>query len=265
MGLLPTGGLLDHVEKTLADSYRKEIDQEENMWRSLPFFAASLALQIAATVGMVSGLPPLTGWRLPVIAGLFAAAGTATVATLAFLAASIAPARFRYVSPEPDLRDYALALARAEAVTCPEEGRSEVSASSSSPEAITAFKNEMARQYGIATHHNRLVNQKRALRRALAGLCMIGSILAMLALLGVAVSAHIERAASAVTGANHGRLDERRDADENSGRRTREAFPAERRDPSGTRSAAGDAGGPEGVVGEYGGSGVGERLGAGGP
>ncbi|HEY8288257.1 MAG TPA: hypothetical protein VIG49_03240, partial [Acetobacteraceae bacterium] len=39
---------LDHIEKTLADAYRKEIDQEENVWRSLPFFAATLALQLAA-------------------------------------------------------------------------------------------------------------------------------------------------------------------------------------------------------------------------
>jgi len=39
--------LLDHLEKTFADAYRKEIDQEENIWRSLPFFAATLALQLA--------------------------------------------------------------------------------------------------------------------------------------------------------------------------------------------------------------------------
>lgn len=40
--------ILDHIGKTLADQYRKEIDQEENVWRSLPFFAATLALQVAA-------------------------------------------------------------------------------------------------------------------------------------------------------------------------------------------------------------------------
>jgi hypothetical protein len=36
--------LLDHLEKIFGDAYRKEVDQEENVWRSLPFFAATLAL-----------------------------------------------------------------------------------------------------------------------------------------------------------------------------------------------------------------------------
>jgi hypothetical protein len=36
---------LAYIEKAFADAYRKEIDQEENVWRSLPFFAATLAVQ----------------------------------------------------------------------------------------------------------------------------------------------------------------------------------------------------------------------------
>jgi hypothetical protein len=47
-----SGELLDHVEETFSDSYRKEIDQEENVWRSLPFFAASLSLQIVTIIGV---------------------------------------------------------------------------------------------------------------------------------------------------------------------------------------------------------------------
>ena len=39
---------LDHIERTLADACREEIDQEENVWRSLPFFAATLALELGA-------------------------------------------------------------------------------------------------------------------------------------------------------------------------------------------------------------------------
>jgi hypothetical protein len=39
--------ILDHVEKTVADKYRKEIDQEENVWRTLPFFVAALSLEVA--------------------------------------------------------------------------------------------------------------------------------------------------------------------------------------------------------------------------
>jgi hypothetical protein len=69
------GKLLDHLEKTLADSYRKEIDQEENVWRSLPFFAATLALQMAAIVGLVEKLPSRDGgsfWWIAVPLGVVA-------------------------------------------------------------------------------------------------------------------------------------------------------------------------------------------------
>ncbi len=45
---MPSDPLLDHLEKTFAEAYRKEVDQEENVWRSLPFFAATLALQVAS-------------------------------------------------------------------------------------------------------------------------------------------------------------------------------------------------------------------------
>lgn len=40
--------LIDYLEKTFSDAYRKEVEQEENVWRTLPFFAATLALQLAA-------------------------------------------------------------------------------------------------------------------------------------------------------------------------------------------------------------------------
>ena len=44
---------LAYIEKTLADSYRKEIDQEENVWRSLPFSAATLPLQLRASIQII--------------------------------------------------------------------------------------------------------------------------------------------------------------------------------------------------------------------
>ena len=73
-----------YIEKTLADSYRKEIDQEENIWRSLPFFAATLALQLAALFQVIDKLPDPTtalGW-VPV--GLLTSAGGMTLASLSF-------------------------------------------------------------------------------------------------------------------------------------------------------------------------------------
>ncbi len=41
----------------MADAYRREIDAEENLWRTLPFFAATLALQLAALFQIIDKLP----------------------------------------------------------------------------------------------------------------------------------------------------------------------------------------------------------------
>jgi hypothetical protein len=65
-------------------------------------------------VALADELPSLDGsclWWIAVPVGLAAAA---TLATLLFMAAAISPARFRYIAPEPALRDYALRLVEAE-------------------------------------------------------------------------------------------------------------------------------------------------------
>ena len=54
---MPPDPLLEQLERTLADSYKREIEAEENVWRSLPFFAATLALQFA-------GLAQARDWLL---------------------------------------------------------------------------------------------------------------------------------------------------------------------------------------------------------
>ena len=46
---------IDYLETLFGEAYRKEIDQEENVWRSLPFFTATLALQLA-------GLAQIRDW-----------------------------------------------------------------------------------------------------------------------------------------------------------------------------------------------------------
>jgi hypothetical protein len=85
---------LDHIEKTLADAYRREIDQEENIWRSLPFFGAALALEPGAIYQIVGHLPPAgTGaWRASL--ACITVAGLATLTAFSFLMASIFPSRF---------------------------------------------------------------------------------------------------------------------------------------------------------------------------
>lgn len=168
---------LAYIEKTLADSYRKEIDQEENVWRSLPFFAATLALQLAALFQIIDKLPDPTtviGW-VSII--LLAAAGLATLVSLGFLAASIYPQRFDYAAKQAALLAYARDLIRDE--QAPENQQQDEPFS-----ALVTLKTEIARQYAQATDHNQQINKRRERRRSIAGLAALGSVLMTVFLVG---------------------------------------------------------------------------------
>ncbi len=82
MTVVTTDPLLDHLEQTFADSYRKEIDQEENVWRSLPFFVATLALQPA-------GLAQVQDWAAAVDGPMLVAAAMTLTALMTVKAALI--------------------------------------------------------------------------------------------------------------------------------------------------------------------------------
>lgn len=173
---------LAYVEKTLAESYRKEIDQEENVWRSLPFFAATLALQLAALFQMIDKLPdPAT------LAGAFSVAflglaGIASLVSLLFLSASIYPQRFDYVAREPMLLAYAQALILHE-----EQG----SGGAEPLSALVTLKTELCRQYAKGADHNRQINKRRERRRSIAGLAALASVLMTVLLVATTYSHYL--------------------------------------------------------------------------
>ncbi len=105
---------LTHIEKTLAEGYRKEIDLEETVWRSLPFFVAALALQLAAVFQIVTRLPPIGTIAGRVSAGVMGLTGALMAVAPGLLAACIAAARFQYVSSESSLLAFADTLIQAE-------------------------------------------------------------------------------------------------------------------------------------------------------
>lgn len=178
---------LAYIERTLAESYRKEIDQEENVWRSLPFFAATLALQLAALFQIIDKLPqpetPLGRLSLLLLAG----AGSCTLTSLAFLAASIYPAKFNYVARETALLTYARQLIR--------EEEAEAAAPDDRLSALVTLKSEVARQYAEAADHNRQINKRRDRRRSVAGLAALGSVLMTVLLVATAYAHYVSERA----------------------------------------------------------------------
>ncbi len=166
--------VFEHIEATLADSYRREIEHEENVWRTLPFFAATLALQLTALFQTLERLPPHNTLAWQVAVGCAALSGLTTFTALAFLAASILPAEFAYIAPEAELLDFADRLEQQE--------RAAGDPVAAAVAALETLKRELARQYAVATEHNRRINRNRAKRRSIAGLSTVASVLATMAL-----------------------------------------------------------------------------------
>jgi hypothetical protein len=173
---------LAYIEKFLADSYRKEIDQEENVWRSLPFFAATLALQLAALFQVIDKLPDPGMWIGAVALAVLSMAAMQTLLSLCFLAASIYPQRFQYAARQTALLDYARDLIRHEADTAATDPSTPFS-------ALITLKTDIATQFAQATDHNQRLNKRREQWRSVAGLCALGSVL-MTIFLVVATSTH---------------------------------------------------------------------------
>ncbi len=174
---------LAHIERMLADAYRREIEQEENIWRSLPFFGATLALQLTALFQVVDRLPPFGTWTGRAALLLLAVSAGCSLAALSFLAASIYPARFDYLAKEAALLDYATELMRDEA--------DPAQAAGDPFSAVVTLKTTLARQYAVATDHNRQINKRRERRRSIAGLATIAAVLSTFLLVATAFAHYL--------------------------------------------------------------------------
>ena len=109
----------------------------------------------------------VSGARLDAIIAT-ALAATCLAVALGFLAASILPARFNYLSDEPALRDYAFGL---------DDDEAEAKRLGAAPlDAAAELKRTLADQYAVAISHNRQINQRHAVYRSLAAQAMVLSI-----------------------------------------------------------------------------------------
>ena len=97
----------EYVEKVVTDSYKRELDQEENVVRSLPFFATSLGI-LATALGLArTAIGPfaLSGIQLAIYTTL-ALTAVSILLVLAFLVQAIRPRDFKNPMTEQDLISY---------------------------------------------------------------------------------------------------------------------------------------------------------------
>ena len=187
---MPPDPLLEQLERTLADSYKREIEAEENVWRSLPFFAATFALQFAGLAQARDWLLAMQGTTALVAIVLLVLAGGSTALGLLFLAQSIAPAEFRYLSRETELLRYAGALREQERAA----GREATEASAA---ALASFRATLVAQYAMAVDNNRAINRRRATRRTRAALAILCSVLLVTALVALTLGTNMSHATGA--------------------------------------------------------------------
>lgn len=108
---LPSGRAGDYLEKLVLDGFKRELDQEENVVRSLPFFATSIGIMITLISLTIYNLPAadhdlwiifIYGILVLLIADIFA--------LLYFLHQAIRTRAFGYPMHEEDLLGYAKRL-----------------------------------------------------------------------------------------------------------------------------------------------------------
>lgn len=172
----PEGKHWDALEKLLLDNYRKEIDQEENVWRSLPFFIGGLALELTIVFQSLEKAASGPMWSLVVCLLLLGGIAIAALAACYFLYVSIRSRAFKYLADEPGILAYVSAV---------EDFRDVGPAQRS---VAWHLQRLLIEQLAPATDNNRRINQERMKARMRAGVLMLVSLVMamMLAILAVA-------------------------------------------------------------------------------
>ena len=181
---------LEQAGKLLAEKYARELEQDENIWRSLPFLAATLTLELTALYQVVAHLGDVPSWArfhalvLLILATLFIVIG------VVFAVLMVPQDRYRFVTGDVELLRFATELDRAEQASGGAAGSAGV-----------AFMAEMARQHALATERNRVVNARRNASRRLAGLFSLLAVFFTILLVGLVFWHNVS---DMVNGATHG-------------------------------------------------------------
>lgn len=103
-----TGKAAEYLEKQMGDSFKRELDQEENVIRSLPFFATSIGVLVTFVTLVRRDLPNFD-WALwpTVIYGLLTGVLLSLLFVLLFLYQAVRRRNFEYLMPETKMLEYA--------------------------------------------------------------------------------------------------------------------------------------------------------------
>ena len=167
---------------TFADLYRQEVAAEEDVHRTLPFFATALGIVIGALAYAAGRLPAWSALvaadhgrpAFLVAAGLLGLAIVEAGSVLVYLALAIARRTHGRIGPEPALR---ARLAGLEA----HYDRHGVVGAARDRELLNDIRRALLDSYTVVTPANRDVNQRRHRHRSQASSHLVRSLICALA------------------------------------------------------------------------------------
>lgn len=160
----------EYLETLVAESYKRELDQEENVVRSLPFAAAALAVVSTIMVVIRGYVPSRAIGFYPAAVWIFLIAfGVSVALALCFLFLAVAAKRLQYLSPPNELYSYVIDLRKYYIAmgSSPQQAEQQVA------EDTRSF---MIEQYTIGAAHNQRVNLERSRTRTKAFATLIVSL-----------------------------------------------------------------------------------------
>jgi len=164
----------EYLEKIAAESYAREIDQEENVYRTLPFAAAVLAIIFAFMAAIRSDLPTGLNDRFSILVWTMLILFWVVIAVaLGFLWAAIAAEPLLYLSPPSELREYMTDLR--DYYT-----RSGTPPNQIEPQVVEDMRALVIEQYAYGVTHNQRINARRLRARSRAFLSLIAALLVAL-------------------------------------------------------------------------------------
>ena len=173
----------EYLDKLAAEGYRQQLADEENVPRSLPFFATSLAVLVAILGAIKDWIPKLDGSVLhSVIWGLLALLAFCLALIIYFLREAVRRRDYKYIMDELALAKYVSAL-RDYYADAPDRDLAEAA-------ILADVESELGRQYRAAAVNNRTINFDRARARASAFEVLIFALLLAFAVIATTLWAH---------------------------------------------------------------------------
>ena len=183
----------DYLEKLFADAYGREVEQEENIVRSLPIIAAIASVTLLVLREFGDGVPPFD-WS-PVaflLHGLIVAIGAAFLYVLVFLFVALRPRRYEH----PDDADDIHAVAEETLDFYQNEDLADEAADAM---ALRDVRQQMIEQFARSATNNREQNMQRQRARSRAFNGLVAALALAFVLVGTIYSLETSSAASRAT------------------------------------------------------------------